>query len=138
MRKIEDQGGFIAALKSGWLHREALREAMDYETKVMAGKIKVVGVNCAQMEEEPYEVPVFSARPGEEVYRITKQRIELLKKERDVREASAAMDNLRRIMEGEGNIMPAMMRAVKAGLTAGEIGNLEREVFGIWDAPLPL
>ncbi len=138
MQKIEDQGGFIAALKSGWLHREALREAMDYETKVMSGKIKVVGVNCAQMEEEPYEAPVFSARPGEEVYRVTKERIEQLKKERDAGEASAATENLRRALESDANVMPAMMRAVKAGITAGEIGNMEREVFGVWDAPLPL
>ncbi|MGD0076090.1 MAG: methylmalonyl-CoA mutase family protein [Candidatus Binataceae bacterium] len=138
LKAIEGQGGFIAALKSGWLHREAFREAMDYERKVTSGEVKVVGVNCAQMEEESYKVPVFSSRPGEEVYRVTKERLEQLKKERDAGEAARALDNLRRVLAGTDNVMPAMMRAVKAGLTAGEIGDLEREVLGTWEAPLPL
>ena len=138
LNEIERHGGFIAALKSGWLHLEAAREAIAYERKVNSGEIKVVGVNCEQMEEDPYEVPVFSARPGEEVYRITKQRLEDLKRERDPVEAGAAFDNLKRVLGSEENIMPAMMRAVKAGITACEIGNLEREVLGSWDAPLRL
>ncbi len=135
---IEDHGGFIAALKSGWLHREVAREAMAYERKVNSGEVKVVGVNCEQMAEEPYQVPVFSARPGEEVYRVIKQRLEKLKRERDHVEAEAAFQNLKRVLESEQNVMPAMMRAVKAGLSACEIGNLEREALGKWEAPLPL
>ena len=138
LQEIEDRGGFIAALESGWLHREAFREAMSYERKVVSGEIKVVGVNFARMEEETYQVPVFSARSGEEVYRVTKERLEQVKRERDPREAAAALDNLRRVLAGEGNAMPAMIRAVKAEITACEIGNLQREVFGTWEAPLPL
>lgn len=138
LNAIERHGGFIAALKSGWLHRETAREAMAYEQKVNRGEIKVVGVNCERMEEEPYQVPVFSARPGEEVYRIISERLEELKRERDPREAAGALDNLRRALESEENVMPAMMRAVTAGLTACEIGNVERAAFGVWEAPLPL
>jgi methylmalonyl-CoA mutase N-terminal domain/subunit len=135
---IEEHGGFIAALKSGWLHQEAFKEAFDYQRKVLTGEVKVVGVNCYQMDEEPYQVPVFSARPGEEVYQTTKARLERLKQERDPTEARAAMDKLRQTLEGEENVMPAMMRAVRAGVTACEIGAIEREVFGTWEAPLPL
>jgi methylmalonyl-CoA mutase N-terminal domain/subunit len=138
LHAIEDHGGFIAALKSGWLHCEAFREAMDYERRVNSGELKVVGVNCEWMEEEPYQVPVFAARPGEEVYRVTRQRLEQLKRERDPGEAASALENLGRVLESEENVMPAMIRAVKAGGTACEIGNLEREVFGTWEAPLPL
>jgi methylmalonyl-CoA mutase, N-terminal domain len=138
LQEIETRGGFIAALESGWLHREAFREAMSYQRKVVSGEIKVVGVNFARMEEETYQVPVFSARPGEEVYRVTKERLEQVKRERDPREAAASLDNLRRVLASEGNVMPAMLRAVKAGITACEIGNLQREVFGTWEAPLPL
>jgi len=61
------------------------------------------------------EDTVFSARPGEEVYRLTKERFEQLKKERDASEAASALENLKRVLEGENNVMPAMIRAVKAG-----------------------
>jgi methylmalonyl-CoA mutase N-terminal domain/subunit len=90
------------------------------------------------MEEEPYRVPVFSARPGEEVYRVTRERLKRLAEERDSAQALAATDNLRRVFGGKENVMPAMMRAVKTGVTACEIGAIQREMFGAWEAPLPL
>lgn len=138
LQKIDDQGGFIATLNSGWLHREAFREAMDYQRKVTKGEIKVVGVNCYQMEEEPYEVPVFSARPGGEVYEIMKARLDQLKRERNDKEAKEAMDELRRVLQSDENVMPVMMRAVTAGVTACEVGGIMREAFGAWKPPLPL
>lgn len=137
LQKIEEQGGLVAALNSGWLHREAFREALDYQRKVTQGEIKVVGVNCYQ-EEELYQPPLFSARPGEEVYAIIKARLDQLKRQRDAAEAKRAMDGLRRVFQSDENVMPAMIRAVKAGVTACEVGHLMREVWGTWKPPLPL
>jgi len=134
LKKIEDQGGFIAVLKSGWIHLEAHRGAMEKERKVMAGEKKIVGVNCYQMEEEPYEVPVFRAP---EVYEIAKARNDKLKQERDNQAVQKSMNKFRRACESGENVMPPLMEAVKAGATSSEVGNIQREAFGTWKVPLP-
>jgi len=135
MNEIEDRGGFIAVLNSGWLHQEAHREAMDKERKVTSGEKKIVGVNCYQMEEEPYEVTVFRSP---KVYEEAKARLDRLKQERDAKKAEEAMDEFRRACESGENVMPPLIKAVKAGVTAGEVGRMQREAFGVWKAPLPL
>ena len=101
----------------------------------MTGERKVVGVNCYQMEEEHYEVPVFRAP---EVYEIAKARNDKLKQERDNKQAQEAMGKFRRACENGENVMPPLMEAVKAGATSSEVGNIQREVFGTWKPPLPI
>jgi methylmalonyl-CoA mutase N-terminal domain/subunit len=87
------------------------------------------------MEEEPYEIPVFRAP---EAYAIAKSRDDALKRERDAVLAREALDAFRGALENGDNVMPPLMGAVKAGATSGEIGNLQREVFGTWTPPLPI
>ncbi len=135
MKEIDNHGGFIAVLNSGWIHKEAHKGALEKERKVMSGEKQVVGVNCYQMQEEPYEPPIFRAR---EAYEIAKARHDKLISERDARKAQKAIDKLRRAMEGKDNVMPPLMEAVKAGVTSSEVGNLQREVFGTWKPPLPI
>jgi methylmalonyl-CoA mutase N-terminal domain/subunit len=135
MKKIEDRGGFISVLNSGWLHQEAHIGAMEKEKKVTSGQKKVVGVNCYEMEEEPYKVTVFRSP---QVYEEAKARQDKLLRERDAEKAKKAMDEFRRACQGEENVMPSLMKAVKAGVTAGEVGRIQREVFGTWKAPLPI
>ena len=49
-----------------------------------------------------------------------------------------SVDELRKVALSEENILPTMMEAVQAGVTVGEVGNLWRELFGVWKAPLPI
>ena len=135
VKKIEDRGGFISVLNSGWLHQEAHRGAMEKEKKVTSGQKKVVGVNCYEMEEEPYKVTIFRSP---QVYEEAKARQDKLLQERDAEKAKEALDEFRRACQGKGNVMPPLMKAVKAGVTAGEVGRIQREVFGTWKAPLPI
>jgi methylmalonyl-CoA mutase N-terminal domain/subunit len=65
-------------------------------------------------------------------------RLEKHRKNRDNQKVKEALDELRSVALSNENTMPAMMKAVKAGVTVGEVGNLWRELFGIWIAPLPL
>jgi methylmalonyl-CoA mutase N-terminal domain/subunit len=135
MDEIEDQGGLIAVLNSGWAHREAHAQALEKERQIMANEKKVVGVNCYQMDEEPYEIPVFRAP---EVYEIAKARDDELRRTRDNEQARRAMEGFRRALDGGDNVMPPLMEAVKASATSSEIGNVQREVLGTWKPPLPI
>ena len=108
---------------------------MEKEKKVMSGEKKVVGVNCYQMDEEPYEVPISRVPP---VYEIAKERNDKLRKERDNEKAEKAMDELRRTLVNGTSVMRPLIEAVKAGVTSSEVGNIQREVFGTWKPPMPI
>lgn len=135
LTEIENKGGFVAVLNSGWLHQEAHKGAIEKENKIMIGERKIVGVNCYEMEEDPYEVPVFRSPKA---YDEAKARVDKLKEERNAREADEAMDEFRKACENGENVMPPLIKAVRAGVTAGEIGKIQRDVFGIWKVPLPI
>ena len=132
--KIENMGGIVAVLESGWIHREYNKAMMDYERKVASGDIKVVGVNCYQLEEEPYNVPVF--RPNPLAAQVQKAKLDELKRERSNNAVKRSLDELRRATENEENVMPAVMNAVKSYATLGEICDVWRNVYSIWRVPL--
>ena len=46
------------------------------------------------------------------------------------------MKNLEEVCRGTANIMPAMLDAVDADVTLGEIGDVYRTVFGDWNTPI--
>ena len=74
------------------------------------------------------DLPGFVAIDGEEkvgllTYKITNDDCEIV-----------SLDSLRPC-KGIGT---ALIEAVKAGITSSEVGDLQREVFGTWQPPLPI
>jgi methylmalonyl-CoA mutase N-terminal domain/subunit len=120
--QIEDHGGWVKAIESGWLRQQTEREAIKYEEEIRSGKRKIVGVNCFQTAEEPSKISYF--RPEPEIHNKQKARIEKLRKERDNSKVKQALDELREADDSGENVMPAMMKAVKAYATIGEITNI--------------
>lgn len=136
LEAIDKQGGFVQALDSGWLHWESMRGMLEREKGVKSGEIKLVGVNCLQVDEEPHEVAPFRANPR--TWEIAMDKLEKLRRERDSVRVEEALAELRDVCRSEENVMPAMMKAVRAYATIGEVGDVFREVFTIWKTPLPV
>ncbi len=130
---IEKRGGFVEILESGGLYREGCTAMLDWDKKVQSGEKNLVGVNCFRVEEEPYEVPAFRGNPR--TYEIARERLESLRRERDGGKVEKALEDLRKVLRSEENFVPAMMNAVKAYATIGEIGLVLREEFGVWSPP---
>jgi len=134
LQRIEDQGGLVAAIESGWVHQE-WREAIKlYGRNIAGGETPVVGLNCFHVEEEQYSYPVF--RPDPKAGEIISSKLELLKKSRDDNSVQRAVDKLRQVSKGDENVMPAVIEAVKAKATLGEICNVWRELYRTWSDPL--
>jgi methylmalonyl-CoA mutase N-terminal domain/subunit len=133
MEKIEKEGGFIHALESGFFHKEAMKGTMEKQRKVARGELKVVGVNCFQMDEEPHQVEAFRHNPR--AWDIAMQRLENLRQARDKDKAQRCIDDLQKACETGENVMPVMMEAVRSSVTVGEVGKVFRDVFGTWDPP---
>jgi methylmalonyl-CoA mutase N-terminal domain/subunit len=134
VKKIEDQGGMVEAIKSGWIHREYKSAIIEHERKLAAGEVTVVGVNKFRLEEEPYEVPIF--RPDPKSPDILIERLKRLREQRDDAKAAQALKKLDEVVRSDENTFPAIMEAVKAHVTPGEMANIQLEVYGPWTYPI--
>ncbi len=133
--KIEKVGSIDKALSSGWLYKE-MRDAFHKRRKRIENKEEIMlGVN---KYEVPYDDCTDVFRTNKDAIDIEVRRIINLKETRDNTKLQSLLDKLRNVCEKEENVMPIMMEVTKAGATIGEICDIYREVFGIWDPPLAI
>jgi methylmalonyl-CoA mutase N-terminal domain/subunit len=131
MGKIEKMGGAVEAIDSGYYHKAILDEAYQWEQDVNSGERVVVGVNKYRDDDEPNPeyFKVDQALAGQQ-----REKLERLRSERDSAKAEAALAGLRAAAEGNENMMPAIIGAVHAYCTLGEICGAMRGVFGEYKA----
>jgi methylmalonyl-CoA mutase N-terminal domain/subunit len=127
LEKIEKQGDWVKAVESGWLRCDQEKEIVKHQREVENGQRKVVGVNCFQEAEEVPKISFLRRDP--QVYERQKAKLERLRRERDNRKVEEALEELREVTERKENVMPAVMKAVKAYATQGEISNVWSRVF---------
>lgn len=132
--KIEQAGGLVGALESGWMHREFIKAMVERQKEIEHGKRKVVGVNCFVEPDEPYPGRVFRANP--ETINIQRAKLKKIRAVRDNGRVQKALDQLRRDLESGANVMPSVMEAVKAYASMGEISKVWCDIFGIWVPPI--
>jgi methylmalonyl-CoA mutase N-terminal domain/subunit len=134
IKKIEEKRGITEALEAGWIHGEYIEAMVEHEKAVNEGRTKVVGVNWERFGKEPYQVPIVRANPA--VVDVQKNRIREVKRKRDNQRVTDTLEEVRDATMNNHNIMPAVMEAVKAYATIGEICNVWREMYGIWEYPI--
>jgi methylmalonyl-CoA mutase N-terminal domain/subunit len=132
--EIESQGGFIPSLDSGWLHERAIRNQSKELDTIESGERSVVGVNCLKDDVSPFDVDGFDG--SDDVWDRAMKRLAEVCSSRSSRDAGAALRRLEEVCRSEANVMPAMMDAVAADVTLGEIGDVFRNVFGDWKVPI--
>jgi methylmalonyl-CoA mutase, N-terminal domain len=126
LKRIRELGGVVAALEKGYFHREIAETAYRFETDLGAGRRKIVGVNVHGAETAaPPILKIDHAVEKGQVAALKK-----LRRERDNGKVQAALARLRAEAKGETNLMPAILEAVEAYATVGEITNALKDVFG--------
>jgi methylmalonyl-CoA mutase N-terminal domain/subunit len=113
------------------MQREIHEAAYRYQREVEAGKRTVVGVNAFSTEESP---PKDLLRVNPAVEGAQRARVQALKAGRDNDAVMRALADLRAIVAGTGNLMPAIVAAVKVDATLGEVCGVLREAFGEYHA----
>ncbi|HEY9232505.1 MAG TPA: methylmalonyl-CoA mutase family protein, partial [Blastocatellia bacterium] len=127
IRKIDDVGGMLAAIETGFVQREIERAAYDYQRAIEAGEQVVVGVNRFTMDEKS-DVPIL--RINEALEREQVERLRAVRARRDEAATRKALDLIERAARSDENLMPHIIRAVEAYATLGEISDRLRAVFG--------
>ena len=130
--KIDEMGGVLEAIKKGYIQREIMRSAYDYQRAVDSGEQVIVGVNKFTTEEEgtPRLLEIDEAVEKKQIERLKK-----LKQERDNERVSQVLNKVRQVVQGDENVMPVLIEAVKACATVGEISDALRDVFGEYREP---
>ena len=132
LTRIEDRGGMVAAIESGWVVQEIGEEAYRFQREVEMGERVVVGLNRFTTDETP---PIELHTPDPSVARTVRAEIDELRKDRDPKALSRALDELKSVASEGGNLMPATLEAVRSLATVGEVSGALREIFGEWQAP---
>jgi methylmalonyl-CoA mutase N-terminal domain/subunit len=128
---IDDLGGAVAAIESGYMQREIQEAAVAQQQDVEAGRRVLVGVNrFAETAERPQTI----FRVNTEVVRSQQERLRAVKAERDNEAVASALARLEDAARGDDNLMPAILEAVKTYATLGEVSDAMRRVFGEYRA----
>jgi methylmalonyl-CoA mutase N-terminal domain/subunit len=130
--RVEDMGGAVAAIESGYMQQEIQEAAVRQQREIESGERVVVGVNRFKSAEEP-EPTIF--RVNTEVSRAQVERVRKLRGERDGDAVAASLARLNERARGDDNLMPALIDAVKSYATLGEICGELRTVFGEYRPP---
>src|SRR5271157_6569703 len=131
-RRIEELGGVIPAIEKGFFQSEIADAAYRYQREIDNGTRKIIGVN-AYAEDKPLTVPILEMDPNG--YKRQIDRLSEIRKTRDNGHVGQAMDKLRIALQGTENTMPYLMDCVNAYVTLGEIIQLMKEVFGVYEEP---
>jgi methylmalonyl-CoA mutase N-terminal domain/subunit len=127
--EIDDLGGVLPAIESGYFQRRIADSAYRYEQALAERRKIVVGVNALRSDSPP-EIPLLRMDPaGEERQRA---RLAQVRATRDARRCDAALAALDDAARAGRNVMPELIDAVKAYATLGEITGALRAVYGTY------
>ena len=132
IRKIDEMGGMVAAIERGYPQKEILSSAYKYQKEVESKDRIIVGVNEYTIDEE-LSWDILRVKP--EVEERQRKRVKDLKSRRDTGKVNKALEKIKTLANGNENLMPAIIEAVKAYATNGEICDALREVYGEYRAP---
>jgi methylmalonyl-CoA mutase N-terminal domain/subunit len=132
IEKIDDMGGAVTAIEQGYPQREIHDSAFEFQKRVDAQKRVVVGVNMFA-EKGKQKLEYLKVNPE-----VEKEQVTAVKRVREKRSSGPwkdAMKGLKTAAQCNANLMPAIITAVKAQATVGEICDVFRQLWGEYKAP---
>lgn len=127
MDKIEEIGGAIEAVETGYIQREVTKAAYAYQNKVEKKQEIIVGVNDYMDDREP---DINLLEIDEEFERYMCAKLEELKDRRNRSDVEVSLDKLREAAFRDENLMESTLEAVKSYATLREVWDVYRERYG--------
>jgi methylmalonyl-CoA mutase N-terminal domain/subunit len=125
--KLDSMGGMLRAIEAGYVQGEIQKAAYEFQRAVEKKEQIVVGVNDF-IAEEPRTIPTLRIDP--EIERTQIARLNALRAKRNSARAKSALAELQRSAATTENLLPAILTAVEAYATIGEISDALRRLFG--------
>ena len=135
LRRIDAMGGMLAAIENGFIGREIQESSVRYQKAVDSGERVIVGLNkYAEEDEGGPERDLFQIDPG--VEQRQKKKLQAVRAARNQAEVDAILAELGAAIDRDENVMPVVIRAVRAYATVGEITRVMRGRWGEYRAPV--
>ena len=134
MKQIQDVGGMVHAVASGFIQRKVAQQAYEYERGIQKGEYIKVGVNKYALGSE--------AQTDVELHEYDEQGVvkqvaglKELRRTRDNQEVKRLLKELDKAARDGTNVMPLLVDCCRAYATVGEMAGVFRDVFGEWHEP---
>ncbi|MSP12714.1 MAG: methylmalonyl-CoA mutase [Chloroflexi bacterium] len=131
-RQIAELGGVLPAIEAGYFQMEIADAAAIYQREIDNHERTIVGVND-YMIDAPIAIPILKIDPLGLERQLA--RLERLRRGRDNAAVNRALTRLEQACLGQENTMPAILEAVRAYATLGEMMGVMRQVFGEYTEP---
>ncbi len=127
-QRIDDLGGMVEAIKTGYPQREIADAAFAYQREVDTKERIVVGVNDFRLEDEAMDLH----RPDPEAEGRQRARLDATKSRRDGAVVERTLGELKRAATAGENLMEPILETARARAGEGEIVAALQEVFGTY------
>ncbi len=134
MDELDARGGIVNAVAEGSAQADVNRQAYELEKRLRSGDFRKVGVNCHMEQEAEPDVEFHPYKEDQAAAQLA--RLQRIKDERDADVVASTLGTLREVAAAKGNVMPAIMDAVEAYATVGEVCGVLKEVFGHYQEPV--
>ena len=134
MAEVDGQGGIVRLVSEGLVQAKVSAQAYRMQQDIESGKFRKVGVNCYRMEEEEKKVEFHPYK--EEDTRIQIDSLNAVRASRDKAKAEACLARVAADAKAGVNVMPALVEAVKASCTVGELTKQLVGVYGRYREPV--
>ena len=128
--KIDQLGGAVKAIEKGYIQQEIQESSYRHQKEIESGKRVLVGVNKFQVHEPPLK-GLLKVDP--KVREVQMKRLAELRASRDQKGVEASLKELKKMAQGNGNLMAPILEGVQAYCTLGEICDVLRGVFGEYE-----
>jgi len=128
IRRIEEQGGVIRCISTGFIQKEIQNAAYEFQRLVDEKKEIVVGVNAFN-EGDDSSAEVLKLKPALERGQV--KRLKAFKARRKKAMVEKHLAGIESAARENRNLIPLFVEAIDAGVTLGEISDALRHVFGV-------
>jgi methylmalonyl-CoA mutase, N-terminal domain len=134
MEKVEELGGSVQAIETGFIQREIEESAFAYHRRILTKQDILVGVNEYTEGGGEVEVEILKIDPQTERDQV--ERLRRFKQDRDQELVERRLADLRETCRGDGNLLYPIKDALRDRATLGEVCGVMREEFGEYQPPV--
>ncbi|MGD9136070.1 MAG: methylmalonyl-CoA mutase family protein [Desulfobacterales bacterium] len=134
MHQIQEIGGMVHAVATGFIQRKVAQQAYEYEKGLQKGEYIKVGVN-KYVDETEDQTDVELHEYNEQWVDQQISNLKELRRTRDNREVSRTLKDLEQGTRSGKNVMPLLVDCCRAYATVGEMAGVFRDLFGEWEEP---
>ena len=127
LEKIDNMGGTLKAIEKNYIQKEIQQSSYRFQKEIENNERVYVGINKYTMEEAP---PANLLKVDMKGGQVEAEKLRKMRAARDAKRWGKALENLRKVSEKNENVMSAVIEAVKAEATIGEICDVWREIYG--------